>query len=270
MSGYGRVAAVSIGVGVTGYIGIHVGNLIGKRDNLGDKIDYDRVNLPENQRLATFNAIATTYDNQINSDERSMGVNILRRWLMGYAEGNVLEMGSGTGRNIKYLQRSNNVVTYCDQSENMLRVLEEKLIEREVPVENYNLQKANAADVPFPDNTFDTVVETFGLCSYEDPIRVLKELQRVCKPDGYILLLEHGTGHYKWINDWLSSRSVSHAKKFGCIWNKPIDMFARESGLSVITLRRFHFGTTYYYIAQPGVTEPVRKISRGVFTESKA
>ena len=42
----------------------------------------------------------------------------------------------------------------------------------------------------FPDQCFDTVVDTFGLCSYDDPVAVLKEMQRVCKPDGKILLLE--------------------------------------------------------------------------------
>ncbi len=46
----------------------------------------------------------------------------------------------------------------------------------------------------FEDNAFDTVVDTFGLCSYDDPVSVLKEMARCCKKDGKILLIEHGRG----------------------------------------------------------------------------
>eukprot|EP01060_Flectonema_neradi_P007475 TRINITY_DN15217_c0_g1_i1.p1 TRINITY_DN15217_c0_g1~~TRINITY_DN15217_c0_g1_i1.p1 ORF type:complete len:272 (+),score=38.45 TRINITY_DN15217_c0_g1_i1:23-838(+) len=265
-----RLAFGVAGIGLVGYIGMSAGNLVGKKDVVGKKTDYDRINMSEETRLATFNTIAKTYDDQIHSDERSMGLLILRWLLMRNASGEVLEMGAGTGRNIKYLQKHGSVVTYCDQSENMLSVLEDKLTKAGTPTAAYRLKKADASELPFSDNAYDTVVETFGLCSYEDPIKVLKELQRVCKPDGHILLLEHGTGHYSWINDWLSSRAVKHAKQFGCIWNKPIDLFVKESGLDVIISRRYHFGTTYYYIARPGVTSSVKRAARGVFTESKA
>jgi ubiquinone/menaquinone biosynthesis C-methylase UbiE len=46
----------------------------------------------------------------------------------------------------------------------------------------------------FEDRSFDTVVDTFGLCSYDDPVAVLKEMARCCKGDGTILLIEHGKG----------------------------------------------------------------------------
>lgn len=42
------------------------------------------------------------------------------------------------------------------------------------------------------DDMFDFVVDTFGLCSFNDPVNVLREMARVAKPDGKILLLEHG------------------------------------------------------------------------------
>jgi len=47
-----------------------------------------------------------------------------------------------------------------------------------------DLNVADAHALPFPDNSFDTVVDTFGLCSIEDPVKAVQEMQRVCKPEG--------------------------------------------------------------------------------------
>ncbi len=46
--------------------------------------------------------------------------------------------------------------------------------------------------LPYPSESFDTVADTFGLCSWDDPVRGLKECFRVLKPGGTMLLLEHG------------------------------------------------------------------------------
>ena len=68
----------------------------------------------------------------------------------------------------------------------------------------------------FPDQCFDTVVDTFGLCSYDDPIVVLTEMKRVCKPDGKILLLEHGRSKTNsFITKYLDKNSERHAKNWG-------------------------------------------------------
>ena len=56
----------------------------------------------------------------------------------------------------------------------------------------------------FPAHSFDTVIDAFGLCSHEDPVQVLREASRVCKPGGQILLLEHGKAHTGWLYDWLN------------------------------------------------------------------
>lgn len=56
------------------------------------------------------------------------------------------------------------------------------------------------------DNSVDCVVDTFGLCSFDDPGRVLQEAARVCKPGGRIYLLEHGQSHYEWLNRHLAKR----------------------------------------------------------------
>jgi SAM-dependent methyltransferase len=125
--------------------------------------------------------------------------------------------------------------------------------------EHHNLQKqplfavANyaAEQLPFPDNSFDTVVDMFGLCSFDDPVRALRELSRVCKPGGKLLLIEHGKGYTARINNHLDKWAPRHAKNWGCWWNRDIRRVIRLSGLSVEKWESKHFGTSHYIIAKP-------------------
>jgi methyltransferase OMS1 len=103
----------------------------------------------------------------------------------------------------------------------------------------------NGHNITYPSQRFDTVVDTFGLCSYDDPCRVLDEMKRVCKADGRILLIEHGRGHYGWINNILDNGACNHAQNWGCIWNKDILNLVEQAGLEIIDVSRFHFGTTF-------------------------
>ncbi|KAG5508805.1 hypothetical protein JKF63_05304 [Porcisia hertigi] len=108
-----------------------------------------------------------------------------------------------------------------------------------------------AEQLPFPDNSFDTVVDMFGLCSFDDPVRALRELSRVCKPGGKLLLIEHGKGHSSRVNNHLEKWAPRHAKKWGCWWNRDIRRVIRLSGLSVEKWESKHFGTSHYIIAKP-------------------
>ena len=115
--------------------------------------------------------------------------------------------------------------------------------------------QADAAHLShLPNQAFDTVVDTFGLCSYDDPVAVLNEMARVCKqPHGKVLLLEHGRSHtWKFVNAWFLDRHAEqHAASWGCVWNRDLDQLLEASDLEVLTLRKFHFGTTYYVVCRP-------------------
>jgi methyltransferase OMS1 len=106
-------------------------------------------------------------------------------------------------------------------------------------------------DLLYPDDSFDTVMETFGLCSHEDPVLALKEMARVCRKHGTILLLEHGRSHYNWMNGILDRLAPSHAKNWGCWWNRDIQQLLKDSGLQIVEMSTYHFGTTYKIIAKP-------------------
>ncbi|RYY75235.1 methyltransferase domain-containing protein [archaeon] len=94
-------------------------------------------------------------------------------------------------------------------------------------------------------------MDSFGLCSYDDPIQVLKELNRVVKRDGHIILLEHGRGLYGWINTILDRNAYTHAHHWGCVYNLDMEDIVRKSGLEMVSVSRWHFGTTYIIRAKP-------------------
>ncbi|KAI9151676.1 Methyltransferase OMS1 [Paramyrothecium foliicola] len=91
---------------------------------------------------------------------------------------------------------------------------------------------------------YDTVIQTFGLCSVSDPVAVLTNLATVVKPEtGRIILLEHGKGWYGILNGLLDKNAGKHFEKFGCWWNRDIPALVDEAvkqapGLEVVKVER--------------------------------
>ncbi len=181
-----------------------------------------------------------------------MGLTLMRWWHLRQARGNVLEVGCGTGRNFSYYDESKvTKVTAVDSVPAMLMMAMKKGMNSKL---NIGYDEVNTQDMKkFSDNSFDTVVDTFGLCSYEDPVQALKEMSRVCKKngEGKILLIEHGKGTYDWINRTLDRGAQHHACSWGCIWNRDINHLLDAAGLKVTNISRWHFGTTYLIEAEP-------------------
>ncbi|CAM1502053.1 Fc.00g040370.m01.CDS01 [Cosmosporella sp. VM-42] len=91
---------------------------------------------------------------------------------------------------------------------------------------------------------YDTVIQTFGLCSVSDPVAVLTNLASVVKPgSGRIVLLEHGKGWYGVVNGLLDQNAGRHFEKYGCWWNRDIQGIVEEAarktpGLKVVKVER--------------------------------
>ncbi|KAG2807804.1 hypothetical protein PC111_g16765 [Phytophthora cactorum] len=200
------------------------------------------------RRLQVFDMNASKYDKEVDWDERLTGISLMRRFLLGKARGQVLEVAAGTGRNLAFYPATAKVVL-TDFSRGMLDQVPKTQQQRLASCE---LQVMSAGELTFPDEHFDTVVDTFGLCSMEDPVRTLQEMQRVCKKDGgSILLLEHGQSNYTWLSGILDKFADLHAQKWGCHWNRDILALVEQAGLEVESVDRVHFGTTYYIVAKP-------------------
>jgi methyltransferase OMS1 len=212
-------------------------------------------------RNQQYQKIADFYDDRIGRDEFFMGINLLRRSLLyWHCTGTVLEVGAGTGRNLKYYVKSATVdrVVLMDQSDQMLAQAKQKIADlgnNETALAQklkFACVEGDATHTNLPDNSFDTVVDTFGLCSYNDPVAVLQEMARVCKPTGKILLLEHGKSDtWEWMTKHLDQTAETHAQNWGCVWNRDMDNLLKQSGLQVERRQTWHFGTTYYLVCRP-------------------
>lgn len=99
----------------------------------------------------------------------------------------VLEAGVGTGKNLHHYP-PDVAVTAIDFSPRMLFYAKKSASKLNLNVE-FHLMDVQQLD--FPDNYFDTIFATFVFCSVPDPIAGLKELKRVCKPYGKLILIEH-------------------------------------------------------------------------------
>lgn len=110
-----------------------------------------------------------------------------RKRLLSEAKGKVLEVGVGTGVNLEFYP-ANCEITGIDLSPGMLEKAKARAHKLGITA---SLQEMDAQNLQFPDNIFDTVVATCVFCSVPDPIKGLKEIKRVCKPQGKVILLEH-------------------------------------------------------------------------------
>lgn len=106
--------------------------------------------------------------------------------LVCYAEGNVLEVGVGTGKNLGYYPDDVHV-TAIDLSPGMLSKAKKKFPNKK----NITFLEMDIQSTTFEDNVFDTIIGSFVFCSVPDPVKGLNELRRICKPGGKIYLLEH-------------------------------------------------------------------------------
>ncbi len=103
--------------------------------------------------------------------------------------GKILDAGVGTGRNIPFYPPGSMVIG-IDQSPAMLKRAARRLAEAGGDVE---LREADVLDTGFADDSFDAVVATFLFCVLDDPLQLpaLRELARICKPEGSIRILEY-------------------------------------------------------------------------------
>lgn len=203
-------------------------------------------------RWMTTDEIAAAYDDAADRAARWRRLDRLfagryRRRQFGRAEGRVLDVACGTGTNFRYLPASVEL-TGIDASAEMLAHAEE---ERERLGLDGGVRKMDAQDLAFPDDAFDTVVSSFSTCTFPDPHAALREMGRVCRPDGRILLLEHGRSTVGPVARWQDWRADAQYEKVGCRANHEPLRTVRGSDLSVEDSRTALFGLVVAVDALP-------------------
>lgn len=198
----------------------------------GDHTREDR-SFSQAEVTRRYDRLAWLYD-VYDAPMELMGTGARRRRLIEAAEGQVLEVGVGTGRNLGLYPPAVNL-TGLDVSEQMLARARRRIagLDRQA-----SLQVADVATLPFRDAAFDTAVATCVFCSVADPVAGLRELGRVTKPDGRILLLEHVRPQSRPMG-WLADRASPITRRlFGFNTNRRTEENILTSGLEILEVRR--------------------------------
>lgn len=223
-----------------------------------------------------FDKDADGYDEKVGIAETLMLLNSRRKALTEKVHGNVLEVAVGTGRNFAYYPTKKcNTITFLDASAPMLAIAKRKWKDAQPEYFHRVFFKHQSALDPITPpfdapGGYDTVLQTMGLCSTSEPVRLLRNLESVTKEDGQILLLEHGKSYFDWLNKLLDKSAPAHANEHGCWWNKDIMEIVEESGLEVVNLRRYNLGTTYWIELKPrkGMRQQLTSVVQAAGKES--
>ncbi len=173
---------------------------------------------------------AAGYDRFMAGTEKA-GLAERRHELLAGAQGRVVEIGAGTGVNLQHYGAGVTELVLTEPEEPMARRLEQKAA---AFGRSAQVVRAPAEQLPFPDDSFDTAVCTLVLCTVRDPERALAEIDRVLKPGGQLLFLEHVRADDPKVAKWQDRiapfwRPVGH----GCNCNRPTPEFIRSQFVTV-------------------------------------
>ena len=204
-----------------------------------------------NKLQNAYDEIADQYEKRIWFDQHILGVARLRKMLLSKATGKVLEVACGTGQNLPLFE-PNSEITAVDLSPKMLELARKNAIEHGL---NVNLAVMDAENLEFADGSFDTVVSTLSTCTFPNPVKALQEIKRVCRPDGLILLLEHGHSNLPWLAKFQDRNEYKHYQEHaGCRWNQdPLDL-VQSAGIKVLRSKRNILGMFHSIEAKPLVS----------------
>lgn len=130
---------------------------------------------------------AVAYDPVMGALERGR-LGAKRRELLAGLTGDIVELGAGTGANLRHLPASVEHVTAVEPDPAMAERLRARAASLGRDVE---VVEAPAEDLPFPDHSVDVLVTTLVLCTVRDPDAVVAEMHRVLRDDGQLIVLEH-------------------------------------------------------------------------------
>src|SRR3954447_18916456 len=175
------------------------------------------------------------YDPLLWVGERA-GMAKWREDLLSEASGRVLELGAGTGLNLPYYPDEIEDLTLTEPAAPMLPKLERRLRKTNRDGE---VVTATAEELPFADDSFDTVVSTLVLCTVDDPRRAIEETARVLRSGGKLLFLEHVRADSRRLARWQDRlHRPWHAFAAGCNANRATLELLRESELRMGELER--------------------------------
>jgi len=166
-----------------------------------------------------------------------------RERIIPLASGLVLEIGMGSGLNLPFYDPLTvTKVIGVEPNDSFLRLGEARRRNSPVPLE---IVQASAEALPLDNETIDTAVITYTLCSVEDPEQALREVRRVLKPGGRVLFLEHGLSPEEDVARWQHRLNpIWRSLAVGCNLTRPVVEILQQAGFSIQDVEEYYLGGT--------------------------
>lgn len=152
--------------------------------------------------------------------------------------GDVLEVGFGSGNNVRFYPPAVTKLTAIEPSDTAWRIAAKRVTASQVPIERSDL---DAQRLAFPDATFDAALSTWTLCTIPDAIAALEEIRRVLKPGGKLHFVEHGLAPDPKVQRWQHRLNGVQQRLFGgCNLDRPIVQLIERAGFTVTEADEFY------------------------------
>jgi ubiquinone/menaquinone biosynthesis C-methylase UbiE len=162
----------------------------------------------------------------------------LRQRVCQGLRGRVVEIGFGTGHNVPFYPDTVEAVSAVEPSE-----LSWKLASKRVSASSVSIERAglDGQSLPFDDDSFDTALSTWSLCTIPDPVRALNEVRRVLRPGGTLHFLEHGLAPEEKVQRWQHRlEPLNKRMAGGCHLTRRVVELVETSGFTVTEVEEFY------------------------------